>query len=100
MAVLLAVATGILSFINYFWQANYPLSEFLKIAGLTAQIVFVILTVAAMLTYRGKRSRLSYDGGHYKVFTFRFAVIVLSLIGNVSVLAVFILRACGIVGAL
>jgi hypothetical protein len=98
--VILAVVTGALSFFNYFWQANYSLPVLPQTASVIAQAVLMILTLAAAVGYRGRRSRPSYDGGHYRVWTFRFAVIMISMLGNAAVLVVLALFRFGIIAAL
>jgi hypothetical protein len=98
--IFIAIATGVLSFLNYVWQANYPLSGLLQIISLIAQAALTAVTFAAMLRYRGKRSRASYDGGHYRVFTLRFGLIFLSMLGNIAVLVVLILHTSGIISSL
>ncbi len=84
--VLLAIATGALGLLNYVWQANALLPQYLQAISVVEQLILTIVTVAAMVGYKGKRDRPSYDGGFYKVWTFRYAIIILSFIGNMALL--------------
>jgi hypothetical protein len=97
--VTLAIVTGALSALNYYWHAGYELSLFAEIVGLVAQVFLATLTVLAAVTYRGQRSRPSYGSGNYRIWTVRFCVIIISLLGNFSVLIAFVLHIFRIIGA-
>ncbi len=97
--IILAIITGALSALNYYWHAGYNLSIFQEMVGLIAQVFLAILTVLAAIAYRGQRDRPSYGGGHYRIWTFRFCIIVISLLGNFSILIVFILHMAGVVSS-
>ncbi|MDR1736720.1 MAG: hypothetical protein LBR85_07645 [Oscillospiraceae bacterium] len=93
--VIIAILTGAASFFNYFWWVNYELPGALKIVSIAVQAVLIVLTVIAAARYRGKRLRASFDRAGYRIFTLPFAVIFASILGNLAVLAVLILRAAG-----
>jgi hypothetical protein len=92
--LILAILTGVASFFNYYWQANFELSPAMQIVSIAGQAALLAATLAAAVLYRGRRLRNGYEG--YKVFTLPFAVIVLSILGNIAVLAVLILNALGV----
>lgn len=90
--ILLAILTGSLTLFNYYIWANYSISENMKIISLGFQFVLLLLTIFSVLKYSGRKSRPSYSGGYYKVWTLRFAIIILSFIGNISVFIVLLLN--------
>jgi drug/metabolite transporter (DMT)-like permease len=98
--IVIALLTGIGSLLNYFCWANYELSSELRMASLIVQIAMMSITVIAAIRYRGKRVRKSYDGAGYKIFTVLFALMVLSLLGNVSVLMMLYLHMTGVIQSL
>jgi hypothetical protein len=98
--VVIALLTGAASLLNYFWWANNELSAELRIVSIAAQAVLTLLTVIAAVRYRGKRLRKSYDGAGYKIFTVTFAVVIMSVLGNIAVLAVLSLRMAGVIKSL
>ena len=91
----LAVLTGALSLANYALWVNFPLELPLKIAAIAAQVVFTALTVFAAVSYRGKRMRNSYGFAGYKIWTIPFAVILVSLLGNICILVILFLFMTG-----
>lgn len=95
--VLLAIFTGAASLLNYYTLTNslYPL----LLAGII-QLVLFILTTAAAIGFRGRKSRPSYNGVRYSIWTFSFALIVISLIGNFSILVVLLLKQLNIISNL
>jgi hypothetical protein len=98
--MVIALLTGAASFLNYFGWTNYDLSAEFKIISIATQAVLTLLTVIAAVRYRGKRLRRSYDGAGYKIFTIPFAVVFLSVLGNIAVLVVLLLRMMGAAQAL
>ncbi len=96
----LAIVTGVLTLLNYYWQSAYDLSVPLQVVSVVAQAVLLTGTILAAVAYQGRRSRPSYGGGWYRIWTFRFAIIVLSLLGNVCVLVVLVLHLAGLVDQL
>jgi hypothetical protein len=92
-----ALLTGAASFFNYFWWANYEVPGALRIVSIAVQAALMAITIMAAIRYRGKRIRKSCDGAGYKIFTFPFAIMVLSIIGNAAVLAVLLLYALGVI---
>jgi hypothetical protein len=95
--MLVALLTGVASLLNYFWWANSELSAEFKIISIAEQAVLTLLTVIAAVRYRGKWLRRSYDGAGYKIFTLPFALVFMSILGNIAVLAVLSLRMAGVI---
>jgi hypothetical protein len=98
--LIIAILTGAASFANYLWWASIGLPDGLKIASLAAQAALTLITAVTAARYRGKRLRKSYDGAGYKIFTLPFALVVLSLLGNLAVLTVLLLNLIGVIKAL
>ncbi len=94
--VFLAIFTGAMTLLNYYWQANYTLSAFLSVVSLAAQFILAVLTITAVIGYKGRRN-VPAPGGWYNYWTFRFCIIIISLIGNIGVLVVFMLHAFGVI---
>ena len=92
--VLIAILTGILALLNYAWQANFELSSSLQIVSIALQVVLMVITVIAAVRYRGRRRRMGFEG--YRVFTFPFAIIFLSILGNAAILFGFIMDLAGV----
>lgn len=90
--LLLALLTGIGTFFNYFAIVNqtYPLP-----LAIFIQLFLFGLTLISLLSYKGKRSRPSYDGGWYTIWTIPFALIILSFLGNLAALIIFLLNQFG-----
>jgi hypothetical protein len=93
----IAVLTGVCSLINYFLWSSYELPDVLKIVSIAVQIILTAVTVIAAVQYRGRRLRMSFDTAGYKIFTFPFALIFLSIVGNTAVLTVLFLRMTGVI---
>jgi hypothetical protein len=98
--VVIAVFAGIAALFNYFLWANYELPAVLRVISIAAQAMLVVITVAAAIRYRGKRHRLSYDRAGYKIFTLPFALIFVSILGNIAVLTVLSLYMMGFLSSL
>lgn len=88
----LALLTGVGALLNYY---AVTASIYSLLPATIIQFFLFVLTVIALIAYKGRRSRPSYDGGWYKIWTFSFALIVISFIGNFSILIVFILNLTG-----
>ncbi|MDA3974146.1 hypothetical protein PF023_08825 [Enterococcus thailandicus] len=90
--LVLALFTGIGTFFNYSAMVNhtYPL-----LLAIFFQLILFGLTLISLLSYKGKRSRPSYDGGWYTIWTIPFALIILSFLGNLAVLVIFLLNQFG-----
>lgn len=88
----IALLAGIGALFNYYavTAAIYPL-----IVALVLQVICFVLASLALIGYRGRRNRPSYDGAGYSIWTVRFALIVLAFIGNLSILVVLILNLLG-----
>ncbi|WP_100066041.1 hypothetical protein [Miniphocaeibacter massiliensis] len=93
--VFLAILTGLLSLGNFYINANWNLSESAVFLTLIAQVVLTILTIFAAFGYKGRREVNGYKG--YKIWTFRFAIIMVSVLGNICVLATIGLNKFGII---
>lgn len=93
--VLIAVLAGVFSLANFFLFANGIFPKNLAPIGSVVQLIVFLLTVFAAVGYKGRRTAYEYKGAPYKVFTLRFAVIFVSLLGSFCVLAVLILNAVG-----
>ncbi|KZK37645.1 hypothetical protein ACWOAN_03745 [Lactococcus taiwanensis] len=76
MAVLLALISGIGSLLNL-----YLLDGQLLLQGLLTLLAWV-----ALFTFRGKKSRSSYEHDGTRIFTFRFALILLAVLGSSLIL--------------
>ncbi len=92
--VFVAIITGIAALLNYAWQANFELSSALQIVSIAVQAILTAVTIFAAVRYRGRRQRMGYEG--YKVFTFPFAIIFISLLGNAAILFGFIMDLAGV----
>lgn len=88
----LAILAGIGAIFNYYAVTAGIYSLFLAIF---LQTLLLLLAIIAGIGFRGQRSCRSYDGGWYKVATVRFALIMISLLGNLSIFIVFILNQLG-----
>lgn len=90
--LLLGLLAGLGTFFNYFAvTANYyPL-----LFAIVLQIILFLLATFSLIRYQGRRLRPSYDRAGYSIWTFSFAIILLSFIGNLAVLAVLLLNQFG-----
>ncbi|KAF1300180.1 MULTISPECIES: hypothetical protein [Enterococcus] len=88
----LAIITGIATIFLYYLIMNATIS--LTIATIL-QLGLLVLTILAKILYRGPKKRGSYDGGWYKIWTIRYGLIMLSLLGNMAVFIVFVLNLFG-----
>ncbi|RZI48860.1 hypothetical protein [Lactococcus kimchii] len=78
MAVLIALIAGIGSLLNlYLWDAQ-----------LFVQIILTILAWIALFTYHGTKSVRSYERNGTRLFTIRFALILLAVVGASLILLV------------
>lgn len=91
---LLSVLTGGLALLNYFSLTNQYIS---LTPALIIQGVLLLVTIIAAISYRGNRTRRSYDGGLYKIFTLAFAIIFISLLGNLAIFILLLLNQLGYV---
>lgn len=98
--LLLAIITGIISFLHYTLWVNYSISMPLRILGLLFQFLLTFLTVTAALKYKGRLTRPSYDMAGYTIWTFPFALIMLSLLGNVCIFVALCLYTIGFLTSL
>ncbi|MDR1693361.1 MAG: hypothetical protein LBR72_08390 [Oscillospiraceae bacterium] len=94
----LAIFTGIATLLNYFWWANYPPSGGMQLVSIVGQVLLTILTVAAMVRFRGRRTRKNYE--MVRVFTLPFGLMFLSLLGNLAVLVILVLLKLGVLQSL
>jgi hypothetical protein len=98
--LVLALLTGAASLFNYFCWSNYELPAELRIVSITVQFALTVITVMSAIRYRGKRLRASYNKAGYKIFTFPFAIIFGSVLANLAILAILVLRMTGIMQSL
>lgn len=90
--VFLAILTGIGGLFNYYGVTSATYSI---IVAILLQVVLFLLTSLALVSYQGRRSRPSYDRGGYRIWTFSFALIILSFVGNLAILVVLLLNQLG-----
>jgi len=100
MITLLAIVTGLATFFNYGLWTNSDLTYSLQLISIGMQIVLVLLTLFSPFNYRGRRSVPNYKGGWYKIWTIRFSIIMISLLGNISILIILLLKINGIISTL
>lgn len=90
--LVLALLTGIGTFFNYSAITNHTYSLSLAIFF---QLILFGLTLIPLISYKGRRSHPSYDGGWYTIWTIPFALIILSFLGNLAALVIFLLNQFG-----
>lgn len=88
--VFLSILTGLLGLFNYYSQAN---AMFPFILSLLGQIMIFLLALFARIAFKGRRKKNGYEG--YNIWTFPYAITILSLFGNGAILVVFILHQLG-----
>lgn len=71
------------SFANFYLLTNQKYNSSL---GFVMQLVLFIVAILAAIMYSGRKSRPSYTTWGVRFFTFRFAIIVLGIIGNLVML--------------
>ncbi|GBG96227.1 hypothetical protein [Lactococcus termiticola] len=79
IGVLLAIISGIAAI----WNFGNLHSSLLA-------IVTLIIAIAGVVLYQGRRSRRNYSNHVTRIFTLPFAICILSLVGNVAVAAAVI----------
>lgn len=94
---LLSIVTGTLTLVNYYAVGNGYISSD---AALKLQTMLSIITIFAVIFYKGKRFRKSFDGGQYSIFTFKFGVVFISLLGNISIEILLILYKSGYINSI
>lgn len=98
MPTVIAMITAVLSCLNYYWNAGAALSDTVMIAGIAGQGILLVLSIIAMVTYRGKKLRRAYVLNPFlRVWTFRFCIHILSLLATTSTAVVLILNAAGVI---
>lgn len=87
--LILAILTGAAALFNYYavTAAIYPL-----LLALMIQLLLFVVTMIAVIGYRGRRNRPSYDGAGYSIWTVSFAIMMVSLLGNLAILVVLFLN--------
>jgi hypothetical protein len=83
MTILISILTALASCFNYAW---WLYGEPIQALSIAVQIVLVLLTITAAAIYPKTRLRPAYELGMPRVFTFGFAIIVLSLFANIGIL--------------
>lgn len=94
---LIAILTGILTIGGYFLVMN---STITLTMATVIQLGLLLLTIMAIVLYRGPKKRRTYEGGWYKVWTFRYAILMFSLLGNLAVFVVYVLNLFGFMSEL
>ena len=91
---LIAIITGIAALVLYSFVTNATIP---LILACVIQGVLLLFTIIAAFLYHGPRSRRSYDGGWYSIWTLRFGLIMFSLLGNLAIFVVYLLKLAGII---
>ncbi|MFC6170926.1 hypothetical protein [Loigolactobacillus jiayinensis] len=89
---LLAIVTGFLTLANYYFLTGQTYSPLI---GSLLQTVLLIATIRAVFSYRGRKQRSDYQQRGYQIFTWRFAIIIFSFLGNIAVFVVILLNLFG-----
>ncbi|WP_423363903.1 hypothetical protein [Mycoplasma sp. P36-A1] len=88
----LALLTGLGSIANFMALNNkYYGFEI----GLAIQIILLIVTIIAAVSFKGKKTRPAYFQFFVRHFTVRFVIVFLSLVGNLSMILVIGLQLSG-----
>ena len=96
MSQIIAIITGLLTLFNYSLWTNAIISDYYtKLFSISGQVVLFIITFIILISYKGKKTRPSYTNVFVKIFTIRYSVLILSFLGNLSILAVLILNFIG-----
>lgn len=93
---LLSIITAILSLINLYSYYNKDLSQTSKLLSLGLSILLILLTIMALLRYRGRKSE-SKPGHWYSFLSCRYSIIIISLFGNSMVAILLFLSYKGLV---
>jgi hypothetical protein len=97
----IALLTGALSLANFFlWTRGTIAGGMLQTVSIFGQLILLALTVFAVVRFQGTRRKKLYPMAPYKVFTIPFAVILVSLLGNLCILIVLVLKTMGIISIL
>jgi hypothetical protein len=100
VTVVVAILTGLGSVGNYWWVANGDVSSALRLVAVVVQAVLLVITIGAAIRYSGRRSMRSPESPFYRIWTGRFAVIMISLLANLAVLVVLVLHLTGVLAQL
>lgn len=96
MSQIIAIITGLLTLFNYSLWTNVIISNYYtKLLSISGQVVLFIITFIILINYHGKKTRPSYTNMFIKIFTIRYSVLILSFLGNLSILAVLIFNFIG-----
>jgi len=79
IGVLLAIISGAAAIWNFGNLHNVILA-----------IVTLVIAIAGVVLYQGRRSRRNYSNHITRIFTLPFAICILSLVGNLAVAAAII----------
>lgn len=91
---LIAIITGIAALVLYSFVTNATIP---LILACVIQGALLLVTIIVAFLYRGPRSHRSYDGGWYSIWTLRFGLIMFSLLGNLAIFVVYLLKLAGII---
>ena len=97
---LIAIITAILSFFNYSFWTSYNLDFLYKLFSVSAQGLLLIVTLFVTISYSGKKLTFNYVNRAYKIFTIRYSILLISLLGNLSIFIVLFLNLIGKINVL
>ena len=81
MGILLALIAGAGSIGNFMSLQNTPL-----------QVILTVLSLIAMVVYRGRRSRASYQHDGTRIFTLGFSICFIAFLGSAAILLAFVMH--------
>jgi len=90
--ILLSILAGLGAFGNYYALVN---SIYETQIGIIIQGALVILAIIPLILYKGKKTRPSYSEWGVRYFTIRFMVRLVSLLGNILIFVVVLLKLMG-----
>jgi hypothetical protein len=97
MALLISIITMAASIGNYFLWVQGSLPASAEIPSLLAEVVFVIISLVAIVKFKGARTAADHERRKYQIWTPQFGLVIISLVANVGVMVVIALNLFGIV---
>ena len=81
--MLLSILAGLATAVNLYFYSNLPehASRGTVALHLAAQVAIAVVALIGFLTYRGRKTRPSYDRVGYRIWTFWRGLTVLALLG-------------------
>lgn len=95
--MLVAILTGAMSLANFYMWSKGRVTGGMQYVSVSLQLFLLILTIAAAISYGGRRRKKLYPMAPYKIFTLPFGIILVSLLGNLCVLAAVLFYTFGVV---